>query len=788
LIANFFERNPALRTFIIISVGYIIGRFVHLDELIILIMITVLLVTSLLIKNNKFNHLILITLLLIVGIYRIYIEREKVIFDNLIIDKINKEVELTGKVETFNYDDDRVVLRLKRIAIKDYGIKLNCKILAHLKDIKSVEGGDIVNIRGDLFRPSESRNPGEFDYRRYLNIHGITGIVYADEISVIKKSKWYDLNRLFYLVNHKIIKVIDSGLSTDNSPVLKALILGQRGELTDELKNDFVNAGVIHVLAVSGLHVGYITIIILIILGFFRFPDRVKTVSAIFILCFYAGMVGFKPSVVRAVIMASLLLIARSWEFPFSLYNIIFSSALIQSLINPLQIFDIGYQLSYIAVISILYFYKKLDYCIPQRIKEIVKEHRAINYIYQLFLVSLSALIGTLPIVSYNFHRIPIISMVSNLIVVPLVGLIVMVGLAQVLLGLVYNFFNVIYGEVTDVLITILKFIIKKFGGMSFSYISIPGFGLITFLLFYIFIIIAFNIEKRTMRKVGILLVLLLLNIQIWAGIFRSPVINVTFLDVGQGDAIFIRFPSGKNMLVDSGPKRYNFDSGKRIIAPFLNYKGVKKINYFVLTHPHSDHIGGAEYIIKNFTVDTLILSNISRVWKYYTKFCNLVDSLNIAIKEVNTGDILIPDRFTIVYVLWPIKNLQNISSVNNNSVVLRISNKDMDILLPGDIEKKAEDSIVLFEEFVRSEILKVPHHGSKTSSSEEFLLAVYPDVAVISVGANNLFGHPHQAVINKFKNLGVKIFRTDNDCAVLLKLYDSYYSVKSYKKGREIF
>ena len=776
MLREFLEQNPTVKILFPYLLGVILGYSLHSRVLWVLILSTGLLVLiTILLPEGTIKNVLLFLIMVFAGICNISFEFSDLYSDTQKITSTSNRIVCTGKVdhfERFQHGGGKVRLREAVLISDSTCTRLSCRILLSIRKCNSqFQQGNRIVFRSKILVPPDRRNPGDFDYRKYLQVNRITGVAYlktdSEILTIKKRGNLFD--KLVSMLKGKIENAIELGLAPRNATILKALILGLRGELTEEIKNDFINAGVIHVLAVSGLHVGYIAVMVLVILSFFRFPAKLKTIIAIFALYVYSDIVGFKPSVVRAMIMADLILIARTWEFVPKIYNIIFASALIQTLINPLELFDVGFQLSYAAVISIVYFYNKFLRFLSSKFLEKVKKHKAMFYIFQLFLISLSANLGTLPISMYYFHRLPLISMVSNVIVIPLVGVIAVAGFAQVIMGVLYHGVGEIYGEVTNLLLHLLRSIINFFAELPFAYMEVAGFGLLTLLLIYFAILVGANLDNRKFRLAGVILGLVLINFVLWKGIIAEPGLEVTFLDVGQGDAIYVQFPSGKNMLVDTGDKKFRFDAGSRFIVPFLKYKGVKRINYLVLTHPHSDHVGGASTVLTELKVDTIYSAEFGSRSKLWISLCRLADSLGIPLVKLSAGDIIRISSNAVVLVLYPFQNLSSNSlSYNNLSVVLKVNYGGESILLTGDIEKPAEEYLLHWDRWLESEIVKVPHHGSNSSSSYEFVKMVHPDYAVISVGRNDKFGHPDTSVVLRYKSLGAKVLRTDIDHAAV--------------------
>lgn len=649
------------------------------------------------------------------------------------------------------------------------------KLILTIKNLPAnLKYGDLVRFVSRLSQPAIPRNPGEFDYRRYLANHHIFATAYLESGSMltITHNEGFSLRQTANIARIKVEKLIDRSMTGEPNAILKALIVGVRGEVSDETVQAFVDTGVIHVLAVSGLHVGYVTLVILLILGFLRIPKKPKMVIAICGLAFYALMVDLRPSVNRAVIMAVLVLIAQGWEKRVNVYNTIAAAALIQTLIDPLQLFDMGFQLSFMAVLSIVYIYKRLDFFLPPKLKPSGIKSRFLRGVWQLFLVSVSALVGTLPITIYYFQRIPLISMLANLAVVPLVGLIGALGFGQVILGFLWQGFNITFGEIQMLLIGLLLKIVGFSARVPLASISVSAISVGWLYGGYLMLIMMLNLDKIQVRKMALYSILIGLNIWIWSAVIAKPILQITYLDVGQGDAILVRFPDRKTLLIDTGDRTFRRDYGEFVIAPFLRRKGIRRIDYLALSHPHNDHIGGAPYLIRNFRVGEIWESEVTASSRIYREIHTLADSMQIPIKRLFAGDCIQLAESLNIFILHPSKIFlaSHPPGFNDYSNVLKLSYRRTDFLFCGDIEEFSEQYLLLWRNELKSDVLKVPHHGSITSSSQLFIELVDLAIAVVSVGKNNKFRHPSATTIARFESLGSYIHRTDLARALIVE------------------
>jgi len=777
MIKNVLERFPLVLIFVSYMIGIMLDKYCVIQFLywwVILIIIFFIEVSL----PERFKSFLNIALLLIIlgGMnHSKRVEIPQNHLSNVVVD--DKPDSIRAMVEQSEQrSDGSLKIKIKRLQVKR-GKWLSCKgkLLLTVKDSdKNFMYGDLVKFKARVYRPSGRRNPGEFDYKKYLSNHGIYDIAYLkrDDAPTIIGTSGFPIRRFANIVKIKIQELIDQSMTGEQNAILKALIVGVRGEISDETQQAFVDSGIIHVLAVSGLHVGYVTLVFLVIFGLLRFPRRIKMVFTVLALIFYALIVDLRPSVTRAVIMASLVLISQGWEKRVNIYNTLAAAALIQTIIDPLQIFDMGFQLSFTAVFSIVYIYGRLINLLPERFNPAQIQNFILKRATQLFLVSLSALLGTLPITVFYFYRIPLISLIANLFAIPLVGLIGALGFAQVILGFIWNGINLAFGEVQMILIGLLRGMIKVASQFPFAYLNVAGISIIGLFIWYVVLFGILNSDKKRVRAVTIVGVLVLMNVWIWGKVLEKPELRITFFDVGQGDAALVEFPSGKKMLVDTGDKTYRRDYGKLVIAPYFKRNRIDHVDIMELSHPHNDHIGGAPYLLRNFSFGEIWETDLKAHSRAYRQIHFLADSLGIPIKKLYAGDYFAIDRFTKIYVVHPSPSFlaTKPKGYNDYSTTFKLTHGDIDVLFTGDVEDIAENYIDQWGDFLASEVLKVPHHGSITSSTLPFIEYVHPEYVLISVGQRNKFNHPSMVTIAKYDSLKVKIHRTDLSGAFVIK------------------
>ncbi|HHU69806.1 MAG TPA: DNA internalization-related competence protein ComEC/Rec2, partial [Thermoanaerobacterales bacterium] len=438
-------------------------------------------------------------------------------------------------------------------------------------------------------------------------------------------------------------------------------------------------------------------------------------------------------------------------------------AALVILIINPLSLFMPGFQLSFGATLGIIVLFpriRKTFYFLPKGIADLV-------------CVTISAQLGILPLLIYYFGEISIICILTNVLILPLIGVIIILGFVSIITAFILPQIGSIIGAVNSLLIKLIINSSLFFSRLPYSTISIKTPSILLIITYYLFL---YSLIKR--NKKAFTLLTLLIVIIIWHPIVIGGVsgLEVTFIDVGQGDAIFIKTPKGKNIMIDSGglPDYYlgDFDIGTDVILPFLRYKGVRKLDMIFISHIHDDHIKGFIPVLDEISVDYFVQAPQKVLTPNYKLLIDKLKKYNIPVISVSKGDYITLEKDLELYVLHP--DLEWISrdpfDFNNNSLVIMMKYKNTTFLFTGDIESAAESKIADdFRLQLKSDVLKVAHHGSNTSSIDSLIENIQPSIAIISVGRNT-FGHPHNDVINRIKALGVDIFRTDVDGAVTIK------------------
>jgi competence protein ComEC len=542
--------------------------------------------------------------------------------------------------------------------------------------------------------------------------------------------------------------------------VFEAMLLGERGRMDEETTAVLQRSGLFHLIAISGAHIGIISVLFFSVLRFFRVPRRVSYSVLVVLLLFYSLLVEGRASVFRATIMALAYLLSRLLWREARLLNSISGSAFVLLLSNPFYLFDLGFELTFAATLSIILFYRRLLDFLP----------RLPLRMTDLFAVSVTAQLGVLPLIAASFNRVTFSALLLNFPAIPLIGVVMGAGFIFLAVSPLSSVLAALMAPVLKFLIDAFLRISRSLDAVPFASYRLPGPRAGVIVGYYLFLLLL--LAPRRFRAQKPLTALLFAAFGLTLIIFPfpsrySPSLRLTFLDVGQGDSILIEFPGRKKMLVDGGGAvDAGFDIGELVVSPFLWRLGIKKLDYLVLTHGHPDHLNGLLSVARNFRV--------TEFWEAFSPeqspaYAALQRTLERAERRRRVfrgfrhreG----PVRIEALHPEPSVPLARKAS--NDDSLVLRLTQDGQSFLLAADVGAEAEQDIIDSRRAIRSCVLKSPHHGSRTSSSNAFLAAVEPEVVIISAGRSNSYGVPHPEILERYRAAGARILRTDRDGAV---------------------
>lgn len=640
-------------------------------------------------------------------------------------------------------------------------VRNNKKILINIKmsqDIPSIKYGDSLYIEGEFKKPEEARNYKGYNYKQYLKTKKIIGTVELEKAKILKSSNGSFIHNI-----QKYIKdTINGTLTDEEGNLLLAILLGDKDKLSEDIQESFKTSNLSHMLAVSGAHVSYIILGLTYVLQNSIIGKKNGKIVCIFFLLVFMAITNFTPSVTRACIMAVLTLFSGIVYRKSDVYTNISVAALITLIFNPYNLLDLGFQLSYGGTIGIIIFIK--------RIQEKKSNSKVINYIKQMALVSIYANIIIIPIMMYHFNTVSFTFIISNIMASPILGIIVINGFLFIITSITVKPLTRLIAIFIKPILSILIKISQICSKLPFSNILVVTPYMFNVISYYAIILYCIKSKKNNKCKIIICLLIVLILINFIIYIFPQK-LRIFFIDVGQGDSTLIITPDKKTVLIDGGGSD-SFDVGEKVLLPYLLDRRILKIDYVLISHFDTDHCGGILTIMEKVKVKNIIISEQAEHSENYERFKKLMIHKKIRLIEVKKGDKIKIGRYSEFKILFPTSRLLSENPLNNNSIVAQFNYNNFKMLFTGDIEKLAEQQILKTEKAeIRADILKVAHHGSKTSSIPEFIKAVRPKIALIGVGKNNTFGHPNQQTIKNLENIKCRIYRTDLQGEIIIKI-----------------
>lgn len=669
--------------------------------------------------------------------------------------------------------------------------KVKTSVFGHTKD--EVSYGDTIALRGKLSRPAGPGNPGEFDYAGYLERNHIFSSVSANardlaslkrDLAVAGTGEGNPVVGFAYKVRGRIKDLISSNIQGDAADFLIAVLLGLRQDLSSGLNDDFMKTGTVHLLAISGLNVGLIAFLMLLIFGMLRIPKKAGICAAIVLLMFYAVLTNGTPSVIRATVMSIFVLCGLLIGREASLWNSLGLAAIVILGYDPEALFDIGFQLSFASVASLLYLVPK-----------IVLAGRVRNYLMQGCLVSLAAWAGVAPLILIYFNIVTPIAVIANIIAVPLSFAITAAGIPFIIFGFIFPPLGRVFAASTWFLCETLFRSNGILAKAPFGHFYLPAPPIYISIAYYLFIAAFTQRQRLKIRGAKIAAAaLVLINIFIWvpALALRDGKMRVTFLDVGHGDAVFVEFPRGGNMLVDGGGGgSEDWDAGRNVIVPFLRERGVQVLDAIILTHPDIDHVGGLVYVVENIGARNVFESGAVSGTSVFRSFDRIVSGRRIVRHILRRGDSIGGIDGVDILCLNPAPGLAGEPdvAVNDKSIAIGMKFGDCRFLLCGDIgEGPISEILSGYPDGIKSRLMMLPHHGEKLSgAAEAFITAVGPDYAVISQGRARREVAASRQMQERLSARGIKAYRTNADGAIFAVTDGKGLFVDNFKSDRKI-
>lgn len=624
--------------------------------------------------------------------------------------------DIMGIITDIKKDDNKIVIT----------IKAKENILVYYYNDINLNLGDRIKVNGTLESIKDNTNFNLFNYKKYMLSKNTHYKMDANSINLINKN-----NNVLYKIKNYLINRIDK---IKRSDYLKLFILGDNGSVNDEVKASYSTNGISHLFSVSGMHITLLSSIILSILNKIK-KTTINYIIVILVLLIFMFLTNFTPSVIRATFLFILIYLNKLLKLNLSTFKILIIITLFVLIFNPYNIYNVGFLFSYIISLYLVLFNK------------IINKYK--NYFVKVLVTSFISFLASIPILINNFFSINLMTILNNIIFVPLVSIIIF---PLSLIVLIIPKFDFIYEIVIKILENLSLFISNFKLEIILKYTNI-------FIIFFYYLLITFilyKILKNKYKHIILIIIVLFIHTNINYIIRKN---YITFIDAGQGDSTLIHLYNNKNILIDTGGNLY-YDISTNTIN-YLKSEGLKKIDYLVITHGDYDHMGEAINLVENFKVEKVIF-NCGKFNELEQDLIKVLEKKKISyyscVKELNIDD-------SKLYFL----NSGDYDNENDNSSVVYTELNNYKFLFMGDAGIEVEEDLIDKYNLQDIDVLKVGHHGSKTSSGEKFITEINPKYSIISVGKNNRYGHPNDSVLDNLKYS--QIYRTNQDGSIMFKI-----------------
>ncbi len=713
---------------------------------------------------------------------------------NGLCDKIGEEVVVTGRI-TDVFDDgnefyDRYKIDVKTIkgknedaSYKQSKMTVSLKKYEQKSKFEKLKYGDIVEIKAQLSEISKPFNNGEVNYRRLYRadriFYGLEGD-YDDVKYIDSKVSYYNIYDVSYITRSYCRKIIDMHFSPDSAALLKGMLLSDKS-FSDSYYTLLSNSSLSHITVASGLHCECVFAFICWICFALRLKKKWTYLTAMLFLWFFAFLQGCTASIIRAVIMMCLYMVAELVGRDYDKKHILFITAFIMLLVNPYMVFDVGFVLSFSSVLGIALFYD----VIYEKIASVIYT----PWLASLICVNLSVQILIIPLLAYYFKKISLYSLMANILIVPVLSVTIILGFIFVATAGVHEVVAYTLSFVVDIFLKYINGVIYFSDKVPISKIDIFSVRLSWIIIYYLFLSSVYSYLTKGKKKfnyTGAALGASILVCVIALGIYQGSFMRVSFINVGQGDAALIKIPYSKTIVIDGGGSSptSKTDVGERIFVPYLRANGASVIDYAVLSHYDKDHAQGIVAALRQLKVKNLILPYRENAdnEEYKKIIEEIAGQKKINVLYFKEGDVLQVGGATLCAYAPTYQNAKNAyMDENEKSLVLKLSYGQSSFLFTGDIDEAAIGKLVKYDEQIDSDVMKASHHGSQDANPAKLIRTVSPSYAVISVGENT-YNLPSKQVVNFMNREGIKVYRTDESGTV------SFYADKKQIKWIDTF
>lgn len=729
------------------------------------------------------------------------------------VPKEGERVTLLGEVSQKEYREETLVLCLKQASQfdKQEGAcqnKINqtekqCGVMCYIEadnQITEPRLGSIIAVEGEASYFKEARNPGEFDARSYYRILGFDYRLY--DAKILSESSEYSVYReTLYRIRRYFEEIYDQVLPARSASIMKAMVLGNKSELDEDSRQLFQKSGIAHVFAISGLHITLLGMGLYKLLRKMRLPALISLCLPIVMMIAYGDMVGMSSSAYRAVFMFGMRMVARMFGRTYDVLTALAMAAVLILIEQPLYLYHTGFLLSFGAILGVG--------CLSEVIRP--KKGGSVGKIRESLCGSLSIFLIQFPVMLCAYYEFPVYSFWLNLIIIPAMTLVMAAGILCLAFGSLPAMMGLGAAKLAGL---VCRLLLDGFEWLCTASLKLPFASWIVgrpadwrIYVYFAMMLLMYGMhhygkylskrrkseetnESRRLAfgiKVAIIASAVLL-------ISSSPIdgASMTFLDVGQGDCIWVESAKGEHFLIDGGSTSQN-KIGKYTIVPYLKYMGVSRLDAVFLTHLDSDHISGVMEMLEEDTgieISRICISDAVTEDEAYDRLMQQCQSRDIPVYRLKAGDSI--SAYNMEFeVLHPSDGYQA-ASRNAYSLVMKLTIKDKKAedtfvaLLTGDVEADGEhvaaQALAKNRDDTGIDLYKAAHHGSRYSNTEELIAEAMPRIAVISCGEDNSYGHPHAEAIQNFRNAGSEILMTKDTGAILIQIKDGEYTIDTWR------
>ncbi|WP_303841442.1 DNA internalization-related competence protein ComEC/Rec2 [Selenomonas ruminantium] len=638
--------------------------------------------------------------------------------------------------------------------------------------------GDTLTASGTVRLPHAIHNPGQIDTELLLRSQGITatllagkgGVNVTQSLEDRETAVWVHVLRKLAEVREHYLSSMRAVMPKEDAAAIFAMLFGGYQGLNPELLEAFTTTGIVHILSVSGSHISLLAAVMAWLGAFFRLPKVVRVVLVIAAIAVYSMLAGLVPPVLRSALMGGLTFMALALDREKDARRLLILTGLLMLTVSPILLYHISFQLSFAATAGLLY--------VAPPVRDWLQSRRVPAFVAAGMAITFAAHASTLPILAWYFNQLSLSAFLANIVIVPIVEVIIIIGIMAGLLAFAVPLVGRIACAGDSILLGLVYELARWMAAMPGSMIWIPSLEWPLVVFYYSVLallvlktpwrqqVIAWLKEKR---QYIVVMSVVFIAFSVGYKLSQNGKVTLSAIDCQQGDALMLRTVHGKVVLFDCGGERNGnepgaFNTGERIIVPYLRHYGVHEVEAIFLTHAHADHAGGAGAVLKNMPVGRVYTADEGRDAYAQSMGLGSADRLLAKLHPAREGEVFDLDGVRIEVIYAPEITAKGQDMGNEASNVYRISYGQASFLITGDLTKENEQVILAQGKNIHSTVLKVGHHGSDTSSSEEFLQAVAPRYAVISVGAGNSFGHPKQEVLNRLQKMDIRVFRTDQN------------------------